>query len=282
MPAGAGNGIVFHRTDDVKAMPVAANPTNISATNLSTTIGNGINRVATIEHLMAAFAGLGIDNATVQIDGPEVPILDGSSAPFVDAIQAVGVRRLEKNRKMLIVKKAFEVRDGEHSIRIEPCDKLTFVCEIEYASQAIGNQSLEFDFSRSGFMELCNARTFCHIAEVEAMRKNGLALGGSLENAVVVDDKKVMNAEGLRGRDEFVRHKLLDCIGDLALLGSSLVGKVTTHKSGHSLHAKFTKELWSKREEYLAVIEIGTFKDERKPAVSERVVAIAAASAING
>lgn len=282
LPALAGTGIVFQRVDHKGAVPVAAHPANITATELCTTIGTGISSVSTIEHLMAAFVGLGIDNAIVRVDGPELPILDGSAAEFVDAIIAAGTRKQEKNRKVLIVKKPFEIRRDDRFIRIEPFTQLTFRCEIDYSSRAIGHQMIEFDFSRSGFMELCNARTFCHLSEVESMRKQGLALGGSLANAVVVDDQKVVNKEGLRGSDEFVRHKLLDCIGDLALLGSSLIGKVTTNKSGHGLHAEFTKELWNRRDEFLTIVESGAFQDDRKPAISERVAGMAAASAVYG
>ena len=281
LPAAAGTGIVFQRTDSATAVATPATIAHVANTELSTTIGVGASSVSTIEHLMAAFSGLGIDNALVRIDGPEVPILDGSAAPFVDKLLAAGLTKVEGVRKLLLVKDTFEVRDQGRLMRIEPSTRLRFHSEIDFASQAIGRQALDFTFSRSSFLELCESRTFCHVKEVEAMRAVGLALGGSLENAVVVTDTDVMNAEGLRSPDEFVRHKLLDCIGDLALLGAPLVGHITTVKAGHGLHARFMQELMSRQSELLTVVEIGTVPG-RRPAMPEGLQAMAAAAAIYG
>lgn len=279
LPAMPNTGIVFQRTDLAGAPQIKANVCNISSTDLSTTIGTGENKVSTIEHLMAAFAGLGIDNALVLVDAPEIPIMDGSAAPFVDQLLMAGIVKVNGTRHLLIVKKAFEVRAGDKLMRVEPSDRLEFSCTVDYGKSIIGRQELDLVFSRSSFLDLCESRTFCHLNEVNAMRNVGLALGGSLDNAIVVTDTVVMNPGGLRTADEFVRHKLLDAIGDLALLGSPLLGRVTLHKGGHALHAAFVKELMARRDELLTVVEFGSVR-ERRAAMSEGVAAIAAAAAI--
>ena len=281
LPARADTGIVFQRTDLTGAAPLPAVARGIRSTELSTTIGSGVNSISTIEHLMAAFVGLGLDNVLVRLDGPEVPIMDGSAQPFVEALLHAGTRKVGGGRRLLLVKETFEVRDGQRLMRVEPADKLSFHCEIEFASAVIGRQSLDFTFGRSAFLELSGARTFCHVKEVNAMRAAGLALGGSLDNAIVVTDAEVMNTEGLRTRDEFVRHKLLDFIGDLGLLGAPLVGKVTLVRNGHGLHARFMQELLARKAELLTEVEIGAFTS-RRPAMSERLQVVAAAAAIYG
>lgn len=280
LPAKANTGVSFVRTDLSPAVVIPADVASIRSTELSTTLGFGEATVSTVEHLMAAFAGLGIDNATVRIDGPEVPILDGSSAPFVDKLLAVGVAKVEGSRRFLVAKRAFEVRDGNRVMRVEPADRPRFDCTIEYPTAAIGRQRLDFAFSRSSFLDLCESRTFCHVREVDAMRAAGLALGGSLDNAVVVDDRRVVNAEGLRMKDEFVRHKLLDCIGDLALLGAPLVGRFTLERNGHGLHARFMRELLARQGELLTVVETGAF--DRRPVMPESLQALSVAAAIDG
>jgi UDP-3-O-[3-hydroxymyristoyl] N-acetylglucosamine deacetylase len=259
-PAAPGAGIAFERTDLPRSKAIAATVANIQSSELCTTIGRGVASVSTVEHLMAAFAGLGIDNAVVRVDAPEMPILDGSAAPFVDKMLAAGIARIEGRRKLLMVKDVLEIRDGAKLMRIEPAEALTFECAIEFPSRAIGRQALTFGFSRSSFLDLCASRTFCHADDVARMRAAGLALGGSLDNAVVVTDTGVVNPEGLRCPDEFVRHKLLDCIGDLALLGAPLVGKVTLERPGHALHGRFMQELVRRRDELLTVVELGSFR----------------------
>jgi UDP-3-O-[3-hydroxymyristoyl] N-acetylglucosamine deacetylase len=270
-PGNAGFGIKFQRTDVDGAAVLDASVANITSTELSTSIGSGSNRISTIEHLMAAFAGLGIDNAMVRVSGPEMPILDGSSAIFVEKFLAVGVRRLKARRRQLIVKKAFEVRRGDKLVRVEPASRTRFSCSIDFGSGVIGRQSFEYTPSHSAFIELSEARTFCHLKEVNAMREAGLALGGSLENAVVVTDSEILNAEGLRSENEFVRHKLLDAIGDLALLGGELVGKITLVKSGHGMHAEFMHQLMQRHTEYL---EISDGRDESSVAVVADTISV--------
>ena len=268
LPARAGHGITFLRTDSPQAEPVAAKVSNVTSTDLSTSIGSGVNRVSTIEHLMAAFAGVGIDNAAVRVSGPEMPILDGSAAIFVERFLAVGVRRLSSTRRRFIVRKAFELRRGDKVVRVEPASRQRYRCEIEFGSQMIGRQAVEYVPSKAAFLKLAEARTFCHLNEVNAMRSAGLALGGSLENAVVVTDTEVLNAEGLRGEDEFVRHKLLDAIGDFALLGGTLVGRITLCKSGHGMHAEFMHQLMKRHLEYLEIVD----EDERSSEDSDVTV----------
>lgn len=255
LPAAVNTGIVFKRVD-LPGMPsVLAHVSNIQSTDLNTTIALGDAKVATIEHLMAAFAGLGIDNALVKIDGPEVPVMDGSAAPFVERIVVAGIASQDAQRRFFVVREAFEFKIGDKLIRVEPSLSTQYEMQIEFKSKAIGRQSFRFDMDREPFMQVAGCRTFCHINDVNAMRRAGLALGGSLENAVVVSDDEVLNPEGLRFDDEFVRHKLLDCVGDLYLLGGPIVGKITAYKSGHGLHAGFMKAVWARRNEVLAVVE---------------------------
>lgn len=255
LPAAANTGIVFQRTDIPNSLAIEAQPYNITSTDLSTTVGAGANAVSTIEHLMAAFAGLEIDNALVKVNAPEIPIMDGSSTAFVQAMLQAGFKRLNYPRRQLVVRRAFEVRQGDRFIRIEPARRTKFKCSIEFKHKVIGRQSIEMTMGREEFIELSNARTFCHINDVNAMRQIGLAQGGSLENAIVVTDDGVMNPEGLRGADEFVRHKLLDCIGDLAILGAPLVGLITVNKPGHALQAQFMVELLKQKSQVLSILD---------------------------
>jgi UDP-3-O-[3-hydroxymyristoyl] N-acetylglucosamine deacetylase len=255
-PAPEDTGIVFQRTDNSEFEPILAHASNIASTELCTTIGHGSNRVATIEHLMAAFAGLGIDNAFVRLNGPEVPIMDGSSGPFVKGLLKAGLVSQSSLKKFLVVKRELEVRSGDQFIKIEPADSLTVHCSIYYErGTVIGKQSIEYHASLTHFMDIAKSRTFCHINDVNAMRQKGLALGGSLDNAVVVTDSQIVNREGLRDQNEFVKHKLLDLIGDLYLMGFPLIGKITANKPGHTLHARLMQELLRNSGEYLETVQ---------------------------
>jgi len=259
-PAAANTGIVFQRAANPNAPPLVALAQNVTSTELCTTLGSGISSVATIEHLMAAFVGVGIDNAIVRVNAPELPIMDGSSKPFVDELVRCGSKEQQVGKRYYVVKKSFEFRLGDRLIKIDPARSIRYRCSIDFGKGFIGQQSLEFSMTKKSFLKLSGSRTFCHVQEVNAMRAVGLALGGSLENAVVVTDTGVMNEEGLRSQDEFVRHKLLDCIGDLALLGAPLVGCITVHKPGHTLHAAFLNELLMKKDRYLALVEPDAFR----------------------
>jgi len=243
-PAEAGTGIVFHRVDLTPAVSIEALSANVVSTRLSTTIGRGDASVSTIEHLMAALYGCGIDNAHVDIDGPEVPIMDGSAAPFVAEIVKCGIKVSGKARKYLVIKKPVSVVEGDKKASIIPSRHYKISFDMQFAHPAVKSQSRSMHFTQSTFSEeFAAARTFGFLAEVEMMKSHGLALGGSLDNAVVIGDNGVINPEGLRFQDEFVRHKILDSVGDLALTGHRLIGHVKATKSGHDLNHKLVTEI---------------------------------------
>lgn len=255
-PAKQNSGIVFKRADLMSAPLISALHRNVVPGDLCTVIGTDeVNRVSTIEHLMAALFVMGIDNCVIKVDGPEIPILDGSSAPFIKAIASVGVEKQNAYKKFLVLKKPFEVAQDGKLLRAKPSEKLTIHAEVEYKSRVIGFQEYKTGANFDEVRHIMDARTFCHIQDVDAMRRAGLALGGSLENAIVVTDANVLNPEGLRYPDEFVRHKILDLIGDLYLLGAPLVASVFARKTGHSFHADFVGKLWNQREHYLSTVE---------------------------
>lgn len=251
LPAGIGHGVVFKRTDSAAASPVKASWEQVSITDLSTSVGANESRVSTIEHLMAALCGLGIDNAMVEISGPEVPILDGSAKQFVEAFESSGLQIQNGPKQIWRIKKAFLFEDGVKVVKLEPAAFTEYRCTISFTDSVIGRQTIVYRHSAKAFAELAMARTFCHYRDIDTMRRAGLALGGSLENAVVVTDEGVMNPDGLKGGDEFVRHKLLDAIGDLSLLGAPLAGRITLYKTGHGIHAKFMRELMKHKDEFL-------------------------------
>ena len=236
-PAEANSGIVFRRTDHHNGHAIIpANFQNVTKTTLGTTISNkyGV-EVATVEHLMAALWGAGVDNALIEISCGEVPIMDGSSEPFIEAINSVGLQTQDAQRKTIRIKEEIKVGDDFKSAILRPSDSFRIKFDIEFAGSAIGRQYAAFDFKNTTFEEVSRARTFGFKHDIDYMRANGLGLGGSLENAIVVDDDKIMNAEGLRFDDEFVRHKVLDSIGDLYLAGH-IQGEFEGNKSGHQIN----------------------------------------------
>ncbi|HBG06469.1 MAG: UDP-3-O-[3-hydroxymyristoyl] N-acetylglucosamine deacetylase [Geobacteraceae bacterium GWC2_58_44] len=254
-PAEAGTGIVFHRVDLSPAVSIEARSANVVSTRLSTTIGRGETSVSTIEHLMAALYSCGIDNAHVDISGPEVPIMDGSAAPFVAGIVKAGTKECGKPRKYLVVKKQVSVVEGDKKVSIIPSRHYKISFDMQFAHPAVRNQSRSMTFSQANFAEeFASARTFGFLSEVETLKAHGLALGGSLDNAVVIGDDGILNREGLRFPDEFVRHKILDSVGDLALAGHRLIGHVKATKSGHDLNHKLVTELL-RRPDCFALIE---------------------------
>jgi len=254
-PAEAGTGIVFHRVDFSPAVSIEARAANVVSTKLSTTIGCGAASVSTIEHLMAALYGCGIDNAHVDINGPEVPIMDGSAAPFVAGILKAGSKGCGKPRKYLVMKKPVSVVEGDKRITIVPSRHYKISFDMQFAHPAVRSQFRSMQFSQECFAdEYASARTFGFLAEVEMLKAHGLGLGGSLDNAVVIGDQGVLNPEGLRYSDEFVRHKILDSVGDLALTGHRLIGHVKSVKSGHDLNHKLVSELL-RRPDAFALIE---------------------------
>ena len=248
-PAEAGTGIVFHRVDVSQPVSIEAVAANVVNTRLSTTIGRGGVVVATIEHLMAALYASGIDNAHIDINGPEVPIMDGSAAAFVRGIREAGSAVLGKPRKYLVLKKPVKVIDGDKEVTIIPSRYFRISFDMRFNHPVVRNQFRSMKFSEEAFAaDYAAARTFGFYAEVEMLKANGLALGGSLENAVVIGDRGILNEEGLRFSDEFVRHKILDSVGDLYLAGYRILGHVKALKSGHDLNHKIVKELLSRQE----------------------------------
>ncbi|OPX38290.1 MAG: UDP-3-O-[3-hydroxymyristoyl] N-acetylglucosamine deacetylase [Desulfobacteraceae bacterium 4484_190.2] len=256
-PAPANSGIKFVRTD-LKGRPeVEVRFDNVFDTTLATTIGTNGCKVSTIEHLMAAFFGLGIDNAVVELDGPEVPIMDGSAAPFVFLIKSGDVREQKSPKQFIIIKKPFKVDDGNRSVCIYPSKELKITYMIDFQHPLLRNQEYELTFSGRDFVrEISTARTFGFMKDVETLKKNGLARGGSLDNAVVIDDFRIINEDGLRFDDEFVRHKILDFIGDISIVGSPIIGHFVVKKSGHFLNQLMLRKLMESKKHW----KVMTFK----------------------
>ena len=253
-PAPADTGIVFIRTDVEEAVEgfIPAVCGSVCDVTLSSKIGNKYGHVVgTVEHLMAALAGLRIDNAIIEINGPEVPIMDGSAQPFVELIEQAGICELAVSRRVLRIKKTVRVENNDSFCELLPDDESVFEAEIDFETSAIGRQSYEMKLDNGRFDDdVASARTFCMLTQVEAMHSAGLALGGSVKNAIVIDGDEVMNEEGLRSPSEFVQHKLLDAIGDLYLLGLHVVGRYRGYKSGHSLHNKLLNALFMEPEAF--------------------------------
>ncbi|MFK7856967.1 MAG: UDP-3-O-acyl-N-acetylglucosamine deacetylase [Granulosicoccus sp.] len=248
-PAPIDAGIVFRRVDLSPAVSIPNDALAVKNAQLATALYNddGI-RVSTIEHLMAAFAGLGIDNCLVDVSADEVPIMDGSAAPFVFLIQSAGILEQGAAKKFIRIKKPVEVREGEKWARFEPFNGFKVNFTIDFNHPVFLNdrasQTAEVDFSTTSFVrEISRARTFGFMKDVEELRKRDLALGGSMENAIVIDEYRVLNKDGLRYKNEFVRHKILDAIGDLYVLGHSLIGSFSGYKSGHALNNKLVREM---------------------------------------
>lgn len=256
-PAPANSGIKFVRTD-LKGHPeVEVRFDNVFDTTLATTIGTNGCKVSTIEHLMAAFFGLGIDNAVVELDGPEVPIMDGSAAPFVFLIKSGDIREQKSPKQFIVIKKPFKVDDGNRSVCIYPSKKLKITYMIDFQHPLLRNQEYELTFSGRDFVrEISTARTFGFLKDVETLKKNGLARGGSLDNAVVIDDFRIINEDGLRFDDEFVRHKILDFIGDISIVGSPIIGHFVVKKSGHFLNQQMLRKLMESKKHW----KVMTFK----------------------
>ncbi|MEM7468149.1 MAG: UDP-3-O-acyl-N-acetylglucosamine deacetylase [Pseudomonadota bacterium] len=245
-PAAPDTGIIFRRTDLEPSVEIPARAENVGDTSLSTSLIKDGDRIATVEHLLSAFAGLGIDNAYVDVSAPEVPIMDGSAGPFVFLIQSAGFEEQACAKRYIRIKKTVEVADGDKTARFEPFDgfKVSFSIEFDHPFFHQSSKCAEIDFSTTSFVkEVSRARTFGFMRDVELLRERNLALGGSLDNAVVVDDYRVLNEDGLRYEDEFVKHKILDAIGDLYLLGHSLIGSFHGHKSGHELNNRLLRQL---------------------------------------
>ncbi len=244
LPARASSGIVFLRTDLDPVVEISVRSRSVSSTRYATTLGNGDASVGTVEHLLAALYGLEIDNVRVEVTGPELPILDGSASSYVYLIRSVGIFTQSKPASVLRVRSPIVVRDGARYISIEPARGLRISYAVEFDHPSIGRQEFQMDADPQQFeREVSAARTFGFLNELNGLRKSGFARGGSLENVVVLDDDGVMNASGLRWPNEFVRHKVLDLFGDLAMLGVRLQGHVRVERGGHSIHQKLVSEI---------------------------------------
>lgn len=266
-PAPVNSGIVFRRVDLEQPVDVVARAENVGETMLGTTLVNGDVKVSTVEHLLSAFAGLGIDNAFVDLSAAEVPIMDGSAGPFVFLLQSAGIEEQQAAKKFIRIKKTIRSEDGHKWAQFDPFNgfKVNFKIEFDHPIFKKHTQSASMDFSTTSFLkEVSRARTFGFLRDIEALRARNLTLGGSMDNAIVLDDFRVLNEDGLRYEDEFVKHKILDAIGDLYLLGHSLIGEFSGYKSGHGLNNQLLHALVADREAWEEV----TFSDVTQAPIS--------------
>lgn len=261
-PAPADHGIQFKRVDLPDSPVLKASVETVGATENNTTIGSGNSAIHTVEHLLAVFYGLGINNVLCEIDGPEVPIMDGSGASFIFLLKETGISTLNKSKKFIVILEPVRVDVGDKWAEISPASKLQISSTIVFAHPLIKTQAMHFDFSCENFIhEIGRARTFGLLRDVDYLKRKGLIKGGSLDNAIVLDEFKVMNPDGLRFQDEFIRHKILDTLGDIALLGMEIAGKITTYKSGHNLHNLLCKKLLETPKAY-EIVSASSLKKE--------------------
>jgi len=266
-PAAPDTGIIFRRVDLDPVVEIEAKAENVGETALSTTLTQHGQKVSTVEHLLSAFAGLGIDNAYIDLNAAEVPIMDGSAGPFVFLIQSAGIEEQESAKQFLRIKKTVLLEDGGKWAKFEPFGgfKVSFEIDFEHPAFSGCPQQVDVDFSSTSFVrEVSRARTFGFMKDIEKLRDNNLALGGSMDNAIVVDDYRVVNEDGLRYKDEFVRHKVLDAIGDLYLLGFSLIGAFSGYKSGHEVNNKLLRALLAQEDAW----ELVSFDEEKDAPIS--------------
>jgi UDP-3-O-[3-hydroxymyristoyl] N-acetylglucosamine deacetylase len=266
-PAPIDTGIIFRRTDLDPVVEVPARAENVGDTTLSTTLIVGDVRVSTVEHLLSAMAGLGIDNAYVEISAPEVPIMDGSAGPFVFLIQSAGIEEQDAAKKFIRIKRPVTVKDGDKVASFLPFNGFKVSFSIDFDHPVFRGRTVDasIDFSSTSFVkEISRARTFGFMHEIEFLRSKGLARGGSVDNAIVVDEYRILNEDGLRYEDEFVKHKVLDAIGDLYLLGNSLIGEFRASKSGHALNNASLRALIAETDAW----EFVTFEDEATAPIS--------------
>ena len=275
-PAPANTGIVFRRVDLNPVVEIPARAENVGDTTLSTSLVAGNERVSTVEHLLSAMAGLGIDNAFVDVSAPEVPIMDGSAGPFVFLIQSAGIEEQNAPKKFIRIKRPVTVEDDDKVASFLPFDgfKVSFTIDFDHPVFRDRTAHADVDFSTTSFVkEISRARTFGFMHEIEYLRSKGLARGGSVDNAIVVDEYRILNQDGLRYDDEFVRHKVLDAIGDLYLLGNSLIGEFRAYKSGHALNNASLRALIAQPDAW----EVVTFEDEASAPISYSLSPVAAA-----
>jgi len=266
-PAPPNSGITFRRIDLDTPVDIPADALKVTETTLGTTLEHQQAKVATVEHLLSALAGLGVDNAFVDLTAPEVPIMDGSAAPFVFLLQSAGIEEQNSPKRFIRIRKPVEVGDGEKWARLTPYNgfKVNFEIDFDHPVLKKHKQSASLEFSTTSFLkEISRARTFGFLTDIESLRERDLTLGGSIDNAVVMDEYRVLNEDGLRFRDEFVRHKILDAVGDLYLLGCCLIGEFTGYKSGHHLNNTLLRALLDQENQFEEVV----FDDPRRSPVS--------------
>jgi len=257
-PLEANDGIVFYRNDVDVSIPLK--PESVVDTQMATVIGKNGHVISTIEHLLSAIYAYGIDNVRIIVDGDEVPVMDGSAASFCMLLDEAGIKELDTPKKVMIVKKEITVEENGKYVKLIPSEDLQYAFTIKFPHPVINKQEFTLKFTKEAYKEeIARARTFGFIQEVQYLRSKGLALGGSLENAIVLDDKKVLNPEGLRYDDEFVRHKILDAIGDMSLIGMSFIGNYEAFAGSHDLNHKLTKELLKDPENF-EVVEVADEK----------------------
>ncbi len=258
-PLEANSGIVFYKTDTKTY--IEAKPENVVNTQMATVIGSDGNSISTIEHVLSAIHSFGIDNMLIKIGGSEVPVMDGSSASFCMMLNEVGLEEQKENKRVMILTKEVEVSDGDKFCKISPDSNSQFIFSVNFNHPAIGFQKYHFNFTKENYInEISRARTFGFLKDVQMLRSQNLALGASLENAIVLDDKKIINEDGLRFGNEFVRHKILDAIGDLALLGMPYIGKYESYAGSHHFNHLLTKEILKSKDNY-QIKEIGDSAD---------------------
>ena len=261
-PAAPNTGIIFRRVDLDPAVEIEAKAVNVGETALSTTLVQHGHKVSTVEHLLSALAGLGIDNAYIDLNAAEVPIMDGSAGPFVFLVQSAGIEEQNVAKQFIRIKKPVLLEDGDKWAKFEPFEgfKVSFTIDFEHPAFTGRPQQVDVDFSSTSFVrEVSRARTFGFMKDIEKLREMNLALGGSMDNAIVVDDFRVLNEDGLRYEDEFVRHKVLDAIGDLYLLGHSLIGAFVGHKSGHEVNNRLLRKLLAQEDAW----ELVSFEEDK-------------------
>lgn len=266
-PAEVNTGIRFRRVDVNPMVEILARAENVGDTTLSTTLMKDGIRVSTVEHLLSAMAGLGVDNAIVEVSAPEVPIMDGSAGPFVFLLQSAGILEQDAPKKFLRIKRSITVKDGDKWAKLEPFNgfKVSFTLDYDHPVLKNSIQSATFDFSTNSYVkEVSRARTFGFLSEYEWLKANNLGLGCSLNNVIVLDDFRVVNEDGLRYEDELVKHKILDAVGDLYLLGTGLIGAFSGYKSGHTLNNRLLRALIAKKSAW----EIVTFEEEERSPVA--------------
>ena len=267
LPGEIDSGIVFRRVDLEPAVEIRAAAENVGETTLSTCLMNGSVRVSTVEHLLSAMAGLGIDNAVIELDAPEVPIMDGSAGPFVFLLQSAGIQEQQALKKFVRIIKEVTIKDGDKIASFLPFDGFKVTFSIAFDLPVFQGRTLKtsVDFSSTSYIkEISRARTFGFMHEIEYLRSQGLAKGGSMDNAIVVDEYRILNEEGLRYGDEFVKHKVLDAIGDLYMMGYSLIGEFCAHKSGHGLNNRALRQLIAQKDAW----EFVTFENENIAPIS--------------